>query len=175
MLPRNFQGICGKKFYHQLYTNLSIAPNTFSTIVTNYINDETYSGSSLVAGTTYTLSNVCFWTSSPNFKSDANHANDAYCGNVILPVTTGLKEINAETITVIAYPNPTYDIVNINLPNYSFYEIKLFDDRGQILYQNYGNQKIVDLAGMSPGVYLIEIKTSDKIIKEKIVKNRRPN
>ncbi len=173
MLPRNFQGICGKKFYHQLYTNLSIAPNTFSTIFTNYINDETYSGSSLVAGTTYTLSNVCFWTSSPNFKSDANHANDAYCGNVILPVTTGLKEINAETITVIAYPNPTYDNLQFNhLKDGINYMVTCYNITGEEkqtqLISTQNNE--MNMMSLDNGIYILKISDGTHTIHQKIIK-----
>ncbi|MGZ4055482.1 MAG: T9SS type A sorting domain-containing protein, partial [Bacteroidia bacterium] len=75
---------------------------------------------------------------------------------------------------VIVFPNPTYDYVNIYLPNDPEYEIKLFNAEGQIVYQNYGNQKLVDLTGMSPGIYIIKIQTPDRIIKEKIIKQRKP-
>lgn len=76
---------------------------------------------------------------------------------------------------IIVYPNPTYDLVNINLPNYSNYEIKLFNDVGEIIYQNIGNQKVVDLSGLPIGLYVLKIITSDKTVSEKIIKRKKLN
>jgi hypothetical protein len=76
---------------------------------------------------------------------------------------------------VIVYPNPTYDIVNINLPGYTSFEIKLYNEIGETVYQRTGNQPIVDLSGLSSGLYVLKIITSDRTFYEKILKRKKLN
>ncbi len=93
------------------------------------------------------------------------------CGS-ITPYVAPLPSVSSD---IIIYPNPTYDIVNINLSSYSSYEIKLYNDVGEIVYQNIGNQKLVDLSGLPIGLYVLKIITLDKTFTEKIIKRKKLN
>ena len=101
-------------------------------------------------------------------SSGAVTINNYGCDN-ITPYLAPTPPVSSD---IISYPNPTYDIVNINLPNYSNYEIKLLNDVGEIVYQNIGNQKVVDLSVFPVGLYVLKIITSDKIFTEKNIKQK---
>jgi hypothetical protein len=176
-LPINYQGPinCYTIFYHQLFTGLSIAPNSFGNLIMDNMYDEITqpTNQTLVAGTTYTLSNICVWTSSPNFKSDANHTNDAYCGNVVLPVTTGLKELDTEIIAVTAYPNPTSNKLQFNhIKDGINYMVTCYDITGKekqtqlITTQN--NE--MDLESLDNGIYILKISDGMHTVHQKIIK-----
>ncbi len=172
----NFQDIaCGYHYYHQLFTGLSIAPGDSTELITNVIlEDITHpSNQPLVAGTSYTLPTMCVWTSSPNFKSDAYHTNDAYCGNIVLPVTTGLNENTIETIAVTAYPNPTSDKLQFNyLKDGVNYTVTCYDVTGRekqthiITTQNNG----MNIQSLDNGIYILKISDGMHTIHQKIIK-----
>ncbi len=176
-LPLNYQGPinCSTIFYHQLFTGLSIAPNTFGNLIMDSMHDDITqpSNQTLVAGSTYTLNNICVWTSSPNFKSDANHTNDAYCGNIVLPVTTGLNELTPETIAVTAYPNPTSDKLQFNyLKDGVNYTVTFYDVTGKekqthiITTQN--NE--MNVQSLNNGIYILKISDGTHSKYQKIIK-----
>lgn len=175
-LPINYQGIaCDLIFNHQLFMGLSIPSGDSAYINTNFIDDALTSSSNqtLQAGTTFTLPNICVWTSSPNFKSDTYHFNDVYCGNVILPVTTGLKEINAETITVIAYPNPASDKLQFNhLKDGINYMVTCYNITGKEkqtqLISTQNNE--MNMVSLDNGIYILKISDGTHTIHQKIIK-----
>lgn len=97
------------------------------------------------------------------------------CGT-ITPDNTSIPQVTTPvTESVIVFPNPTYDLINIQLLNYSNYEIKLYNDIGEIIYQNKGNQKIVDLTTFPIGMYILKIVTKDQTIIKKIIKSIKSN
>lgn len=72
---------------------------------------------------------------------------------------------------VIGYPNPTNDFINIYVSNdnSSPYRLQLYNSRGDIVYENYGNEKKIDVHSMPAGIYILRLITKDKTISQKIV------
>ncbi|MFL5765565.1 MAG: T9SS type A sorting domain-containing protein [Bacteroidia bacterium] len=71
---------------------------------------------------------------------------------------------------LIFYPNPTTDIVNIFLPKYSSYQVKILDDLGQVVYDQYGSIKMVDMRALRPGIYYLTVKTSEETFQSKVIR-----
>lgn len=71
---------------------------------------------------------------------------------------------------VIIYPNPTSDILNIEVRNQKIKKVILYSISGKLLKEF--DKNIIDLKSIKSGLYLIKIFTvSNKIINSKIIKN----
>ncbi len=85
------------------------------------------------------------------------------------------KQLNNE-ISALIFPDPVKDILSIQLKNITGNGVMiLFDNSGRILKQQNINllqqtNAEMNVSGFSPGIYLIQIKTRDKIIKQKFMK-----
>jgi hypothetical protein len=87
------------------------------------------------------------------------------------PPASGPDPASAAALSgTVFFPNPTTDIVNINLPAYAEYEVKLVNSLGQIVYRNYGSQKLIDMRAFDPGAYTLIVITSDSSIRERIIR-----
>jgi hypothetical protein len=76
---------------------------------------------------------------------------------------------------IVFFPNPTTNFVNIYLPNYTEYEVRVCNALGEIIYKKYGNPKFVDLSVVPPGLYTITVITNDKTYSDRIVRAKDPN
>jgi PKD repeat protein len=91
------------------------------------------------------------------------------------PVSTnGIKNINSR---IKVYPNPTYDILNIelNIDNISTVNFQLFDAIGQSVLnmnnQTFGTQKTtMDISDLPSGIYFLQIRMDEKVVSRKIIK-----
>ena len=172
-LPKNNMGNCGTKWYHQFFSGLAIPPNDFGFINTSLISDYSYTSPVVAAGSNYTLTNICVWTSSPNMKSDANHSNDSYCGNVVVVSTTGIDEHDLNNLNIQAYPNPTND--NLQFTNLSVgvnYTITLFDITGKEITSKSitKNNSVINIESLSDGLYVLKISDGVSAVFKKITK-----
>ncbi len=82
-----------------------------------------------------------------------------------------------QDVNLNIYPNPTTDLININIEHQSlfFNEIHVYNLQGQLVKTanlNAENNTIVDLYELSAGTYLIQIFTLDKTqyIIQKVIK-----
>lgn len=67
------------------------------------------------------------------------------------------------------YPNPTSGILNIGERVPSDCEISLKDTKGtNVAYSKIDNQRI-DLSSLVPGVYLLQIKTSQNTVFKRVI------
>jgi hypothetical protein len=172
-LPRDNMGNCGTIWYHQFFSGLAIPPNNFGFINTSIIGDYSYTSPVVAAGSNYTLTNICVWTSSPNMKSDANHSNDSYCGNVILLSTTGINEHDLSNLNIQAYPNPTNEKLQFaNLSDGLNYTITLFDITGKEVVSKFitKNNNTINIEFLSDGLYVLKISDGVNAIFKKITK-----
>jgi len=89
-----------------------------------------------------------------------------YC--VYIGPQSGIEENN---LTLSIYPNPVTDELFIQFSE-TIPEIRIFDSSGRevIRLLNY-NGAPIQTAGLSNGLYIIEVKTNDAIYKTKFVKN----
>jgi Secretion system C-terminal sorting domain len=74
---------------------------------------------------------------------------------------------------IITYPNPTDEFINIYLPTYSYYELKLYNDTGELIYDNAGHDYKIDVSLLPSGIYFLRIITNDKTINQKIIVKRK--
>jgi polyhydroxybutyrate depolymerase len=127
-----------------------------------------------------TESNInVLWDPEGNRNMDINiniEIRDFFFQNYINPFT-GIKGIKANMVNV--YPNPTSDILNIDLINSGegnlFFEI--FDINGKIISQNElnvnrrQNTYQIDVSGYKEGIYLLRIVLADEVLVSKFILN----
>tara|TARA_B100000809_G_scaffold178600_1_gene176222 strand:+ start:571 stop:2499 length:1929 start_codon:yes stop_codon:yes gene_type:complete len=85
--------------------------------------------------------------------------------------TVGIDELSIDNIKL--YPNPTSDIITLVLPvSNMISKINLIDNLGRTVYINTinNNETQINLEKFAKGVYTLLIKTNDKVITKKIVK-----
>ena len=88
--------------------------------------------------------------------------------------TTFVDELGVadfETLKVVAYPNPTNDILNIQAED-SISSIEVVNILGQTLLISKGNsnREQIDISGLSPGNYFVKIVVGDVSSVLRIVK-----
>lgn len=76
---------------------------------------------------------------------------------------TSINDIES-VATLSAYPNPTSNILNVNLPLQGSYSLKIYNAQGQVLSVHNGNSKniSIDVSHLPNGGYFVTI-SSDKI------------
>ncbi len=79
--------------------------------------------------------------------------------------STGINDSRLENTWF--YPNPVHDILNINC-DYNF-SVKVSDLNGSILLIDKNNKQI-DISGIKPGLYVIEITTENGLLRQKMIK-----
>lgn len=82
----------------------------------------------------------------------------------------GINEITKDNIKI--YPNPTKNKINVVLSNNENSQITLVDNLGRIIYSESLNtsEKEIDMTKLSRGIYSLLIRTDNKVISKKIVK-----
>ncbi|MAR76175.1 MAG: hypothetical protein CML28_00015 [Rhizobiales bacterium] len=82
--------------------------------------------------------------------------------------------VNNNDFQVELFPNPAKDQLNLILPDYSNYNIKIFNLQGQKLIDRFSNNKevLIDISTLENGTYLLNIKSTlnQKTITKKIIK-----
>ena len=82
--------------------------------------------------------------------------------------------VNNNDFQVELFPNPAEDQLNLILPDYSNYNIKIFNLQGQKLIDRFSNNKevLIDISTLENGTYLLNIKSTlnQKTITKKIIK-----
>ncbi len=79
-----------------------------------------------------------------------------------------------EKATVILYPNPSLEVINLNLQPVQDVRVKLSSLDGRAI-KDYGTQKggviSLSVASLSPGTYLLQIASGDKTLVRRIIVN----
>lgn len=71
---------------------------------------------------------------------------------------------------ISVYPNPTTDVLNIQTPaNVEVQSVALFDILGKSVDAKFANG-VVNTAALSKGIYLLQVKTNQGVLTQKIVK-----
>ena len=70
------------------------------------------------------------------------------------------------------YPNPTKNLVNLELNGINFTKVSLFDLNGRTIQtvNVNSNKTTLDLSGLTSGIYLAKLETADGTAIQKIVK-----
>ena len=82
--------------------------------------------------------------------------------------------VNNNDFQVELFPNPAVDQLNLILPDYSNYNVKIFNLQGQKLIDGYSDNKevLIDISKFQKGTYLLKINsmTNTKTVTKKIIK-----
>ena len=99
---------------------------------------------------------LCFWVTSPNGQTDANHDNDFVCGEFNL--ISAAHE--PETAGLTLYPNPAQEGVYLDIPAGQPGLCRIFNATGQLVSEQLpiGNQDIysLDVKPLYPGFYIVQ-------------------
>lgn len=86
----------------------------------------------------------------------------------VVDPSTSLSENSA--ITMKFGPNPAKDVINFTTDSKDF-SIQIYDMLGnKVVSQRMKDQNQLDISSLTPGMYMVEIKTGDQYIKKKLIK-----
>jgi len=99
------------------------------------------------ASDTYTI----ILTASNGICSDDNYSEDITVNYI------GVENIDAKGI--IVYPNPVYDVLNVISQNNNIQNIKLFNNAGELVFEEYVFKKenIINISDYKSGIYLLQV------------------
>ncbi len=86
-------------------------------------------------------------------------------GYITVSSASAVEDHHQDAITV--YPNPVSD--NLNIISEIDFSVRLYNLNGRLVYSG-TNERIIDMAAMEPGLYMLEIISRGKVIKHKIVR-----
>ena len=92
----------------------------------------------------------------------------------ILDFTTSVDENLVDKIKI--YPNPTSDLLSIEIPGNGGVMVRIFNNKPTLIYQEYLSEesKIIDVSSFPTGIYVLVIsdeKSGSIITSKKIIKN----
>lgn len=121
----------------------------------------------------YSSSNKLF----VRFKATSNYGNNMFIDNININSTTvGIEE--TETVTMNLYPNPTSDVLNLNLNlmNASDVNLSIVNNLGQtVMVRNLGNlngntTSTFDVSSLASGIYNVNIFVNGELTVKPFVK-----
>lgn len=85
-------------------------------------------------------------------------------------LTTSMQNENILQNNIKINPNPTSDVFSISLP--TKFNVEIFNVNGQIIktIMNCNEEIIIDLKGFPNGLYILKVKTNNKIYTSKLIK-----
>lgn len=100
-------------------------------------------------------------------KDDGNGVS--YSDITNLQITTSIENREESlNFDFAIYPNPTSDIIKIQSPK-PIQEVLIYNINGAVVYQN-NKTKNINIAHLSPGMYIVKVKVEDQWIHRKIIK-----
>jgi hypothetical protein len=88
-------------------------------------------------------------------------------------ISTGIKdEANKNYSSFKCYPNPSKDFIKIDVSFVNEYEVHVYNVLGELLMQEkkFKNLNSIDTQALSPGTYILKIKTKDTWLNGKFIK-----
>jgi len=71
--------------------------------------------------------------------------------------------------TVVVYPNPVKDILNLQLNNFSTMQsVKIYDLQGKIILEDKNN--IINVSNLAKGLYIVKVETEEREFSKKFIK-----
>lgn len=72
---------------------------------------------------------------------------------------------------ILVYPNPTSDVLHIQTKgNIELQEVKIYNMQGRELYASQQHLQTVNITDLSSGIYLLNIKTNEGTISQRVIK-----
>jgi hypothetical protein len=87
--------------------------------------------------------------------------------------TSDIILLNDARINLNIYPNPVRNILNVSILNEKLLEVEIFDIFGNKVFVFYGENDYVifDTEDLIHGVYIVKVKTFNKLYYGKLYKN----
>jgi Secretion system C-terminal sorting domain/SprB repeat len=102
--------------------------------------------------------------------TDGKGCTATECFDVKSTATTSTTD-NSIANVIAVYPNPTFDVINIDTKgNLVLTRIELFDINGKILQTHEGDTKQITIESLPNAIYLLKCSTKDGFVIKKIVK-----
>lgn len=171
---------CGSYAYDTILVEYAYSPNspisscpntTFS--LTGYPNGGTFSGANIIGNTYTSPSSIGYDYGYYNYTYPSG-CHVTYTLNLFTYDCVGIEEqVNNES-TILVYPNPTKDILKldiVNLNTLNSYNVKLFSIEGKVLksLSLIGNKNSIDLSDFTQGIYYIDVNIDNFTHRSKIV------
>jgi surface protein len=97
--------------------------------------------------------------------SSVTNAADTEIVNPTVGIASALKDM------LWIYPNPTSDVLNIQTKgNIQLEEVQLYNLQGRVLITSKQNLQSINVGNLSSGVYLLNIKTSEGNLSQRVIK-----
>ncbi|MDD2191908.1 MAG: T9SS type A sorting domain-containing protein [Bacteroidales bacterium] len=165
----DYAGSLRKKFTLGLQGDTSSSPYVVAQIIEGIGNTQ-----GLMYDMSWNLTVCDFWGKNRCYEHNGVLLFHNYSSTVedcITPLV-GLNEIKLEDNSIVLYPNPANNQVNISSENI-INSIEVFNSLGQSVYKSNikSREKIIDINSLSKGVYIIGVNTDKGYIKKKLIKN----
>lgn len=161
-------GPCGNFGYVGLIEGLNLAPGQTTSVPIDTLGEY-----GIVITNFPYVYEFCTWISCPNFKVDQDHSNNYLCDTAIFLDPTGVHDFYA-SYKLDIYPNPFNSKISIRvseemLQNTTYEVYNLIGELKQSGWLT-DKENILDLSGLSSGVYFITILSGEISISRKIIK-----
>ena len=131
----------------------------------------TYSGTG-VSGGVFSPTSAGIGTFSIMYTyTETNGCTDSIAQDIFVVDCSSLGELENESI--ILYPNPSFDFVNIISENEKIDRIRVYDGAGRLIQDDLIDSDIqtLDISDYSTGVYQIQIELGGNVYWKRLVKN----
>lgn len=145
---------CGSNQFHKLYYSV-ILPNSSITVQTGTFSAQPFS------------SNICFFTTVPNFRNDSGISNDGFCS---LPVSVHENPPDVENTQV--FPNPFTNNIHISSTQ-GICTIKVYNSIGSLVKKSdvWDDKFELSTTDLPNGIYILKCETKKEVYIKKIIKN----
>ena len=111
-----------------------------------------------------------------NIKYYETLHQDPQCAPTVSFVSTvGIEQNENVSLTALIYPNPAKDKLTIDLTEQvKTARVRLIDIAGRTVQEGEireGYRTQLELSGLENGIYFVEVRVDEKILREKIIKN----
>ncbi len=119
------------------------------------------------------LNEVCVWE---GFDFDSISIENNSSPNVCFEIdcngvceTTEIEKYKKEVLYI--YPNPSEDIINIEIENKNNATIDIYNVSGRMIYNKALNSKAdkIDISGLSEGIYFVKVRQKNNVRIEKLI------
>jgi hypothetical protein len=145
-------GICEYVVYFEHFSGLNLAPGDSMWLSCG----EIHSNLDFLSGTDTLRRTICVYTSQPNFTTDLNVSNDAYCESIAVGYV-GITEKEKSEISI--YPNPANSLLFVETDVSSDYII--YDLSGQSVLNGKLLDKGINIESLTTGFYFLRLNTTD--------------
>jgi len=101
---------------------------------------------------------------------DGNGCSNSSQSDIVVNDCAGLIDVLNTNISI--YPNPTFNYINITSKDELIEEVKLYDAAGRLvrIYSESSNEIIIDLSEQPSGLYNVEIRTVNDVLRTRVLK-----